>query len=253
METVLTGTNFWIAAGAAVFAGISKTGFGSGPAFVASAIVALVIDPALALAVMLPVLMAVDVSALRSYWKGWHKPSARGLIWGSLPGIALGAMLLSVVSDDAMRVVIGAVALAFPVFQLAKARGWILARGTGFSWPAAYGFGAATGFTSFISHAGGPPVAMFLLNQRDMDKTTYQSTTVIVFWAINAMKAVVYAGMGIFTLAAIWTSATLIPFALIGAWIGVRAHRAIPDPAFFAIAYFLLVATGIRLIWLGLT
>ena len=253
MEVLLTGSAFWIAAGAAVFAGIAKTGFGSGPAFVASAVLALVIDPALALAIMLPVLMVIDISGLTAYWKKWDEPSVRGLTWGAVPGIALGAALISVVSDDAMRVLIGAVALAFPLFQMARMRGWVRGYGTGFNRPAALGFGALAGFTSFVSHAGGPPVTMFLLSQPNMDKTTYQSTTVVVFWAINAMKAVVYAAIGIFTLAALVASLTLMPFALLGAWIGVKAHHAVPDRAFFIFAYGLLIATGIRLIWLGLT
>ena len=170
-----------------------------------------------------------------------------------MPGIALGAALISVVSDDVMRVLIGLIALGFPVFQLARKRGWIKGHGGGFNPVAATGFGALTGFTSFVSHAGGPPVAMFLLSQPEMGKTTYQSTTVIVFWAVNAMKAVVYAGMGIFTLAALGASLVLTPFALLGAWIGVRAHHAVSDRVFFTLTYMLLIATGIRLIWIGLT
>jgi uncharacterized membrane protein YfcA len=44
----------------------------------------------------------------------------------------------------------------------------------------------------------------------------------------------------------------LAPFALLGAWIGVRAHRIMPERAFFAVTYVLLTITGIKLIWDGL-
>ena len=52
---------FMIAAPAVVFAGISKGGFGSGAAFVAASILALTLPPGLALGVMLPLLMLMDV------------------------------------------------------------------------------------------------------------------------------------------------------------------------------------------------
>ena len=59
---------FLIAAPAVVFAVISKGGFGSGVAFVSAAILALVIEPGEALAIMLPLLMLIDLVTLRPYW-----------------------------------------------------------------------------------------------------------------------------------------------------------------------------------------
>ena len=46
-----------ISAGAVVFAGISKGGFGSGAAFVSAAILATIINPGQAIGIMLPLLM----------------------------------------------------------------------------------------------------------------------------------------------------------------------------------------------------
>jgi hypothetical protein len=116
-----------------------------------------------------------------------------------------------------------------------------------FAWLA----GLVGGFTSFVSHAGGPPTAIFLLSQ-GLSKTAFQATTVVSFWAINWMKVVPYAYLGIFSLETLKASVVLAPFALIGAWIGVRAHRLVPERAFFALTYSLLVATGLRLIWVAL-
>ena len=59
---------FFAIAGAAVtFAGISKGGFGSGAAFAAAAILALVVEPAMALGIMLPLLMLIDFATLKPY------------------------------------------------------------------------------------------------------------------------------------------------------------------------------------------
>ncbi|NHX27949.1 TSUP family transporter, partial [Escherichia coli] len=106
--------------------------------------------------------------------------------------------------------------------------------------------------TSFISHAGGPPVAVFLLAQ-GLGKTTFQATTVLVFWAINLLKFVPYAALGIFSGDTLRADLILAPFALIGAWLGVRAHRLMPERAFFAVTYVLVSVTGAKLIWDGLT
>ena len=76
---------FFLVAGPAVlFAGISKAGFGSGAAFASASILALVVEPGLALGVMLPLLMLIDVSSLKPYWRKWSTPDVRLLIIGGL-------------------------------------------------------------------------------------------------------------------------------------------------------------------------
>nr|WP_275403019.1 sulfite exporter TauE/SafE family protein [Roseibacterium persicicum] len=237
----------------ALLAGISKGGFGGSLGFASSAILAVVVEPGVALALMLPVLMAIDVAAVRAFWGRWDAPSAQAILLGALPGLALGALLFHVVSSDGIRVLIGLLAVGFPLFRLALARGWIGPRAGGFDRRKGWIAGTGVGFTSFVAHAGGPPFAMFMLGQGGIDKTRYHATSVIVFWVVNALKAGIYTWMGLFTWSLLGASATLIPVALLGAWIGMRAHKAIPDRVFFAVAYTALVLTGLKLLWDGLT
>lgn len=236
---------------AILFAGISKGGFGSGAAFVGGAILAFVVPPGLALGITLPLLMLVDAATLRPFWRQWHWPSAKGMIIGAVPGCIIGAVLYTMVDADVFRLLIGAICIAFVAFQMARNLGLLAVRQIPFSRPFAWIAGLVGGFTSFVSHAGGPPTAIFLLSQ-GLSKTTFQATTVLTFWAINWMKVVPYAYLGIFSLESLKASALLAPFALIGAWIGVRAHRLVPERAFFALTYVLLMATGLRLIWVAL-
>ncbi|MBE0412024.1 sulfite exporter TauE/SafE family protein [Yoonia sp.] len=237
---------------AIMFAGISKGGFGSGAAFVGGAVLAMVVPPGAALGIVLPVLMVIDAATLKPYWRKWHWPSAKGIIIGALPGIVLAALIYAYVNADVFRLLIGVICLAFVAYQLARARGWLSVRQMAFSRTGAWIAGGVAGFTSFISHAGGPPVAVFLLSQ-GLAKTTYQATTVIAFWAINWIKVLPYAYLGIFGWDTIMGSVVLAPFALIGAWVGVRMHHFVPERLFFGLTYVLLVATGVRLIWLALT
>lgn len=243
---------FAIALPAVIFAGISKAGFGSGAAFASSSILAIVLPPGQALGIMLPLLMLVDLASLKPYWKRWSWPESRALMLGGLPGVALGAALYKVTDDDAIRLLIGLISIGFVVWQIGVGRGWIRLGRHPLPESGGYWAGLIAGFTSFVSHAGGPPAAVYLLG-RHLDKTAYQASTVLVFWAINLFKAVPYSFLGIFTLQTLLADLYLAPAALIGAWLGVRAHHWIPDRAFFALAYVLLGITGVKLIWDALT
>lgn len=243
---------FVIAAPAVVFAGISKGGFGSGAAFAASSILALIVPPGLALGVMLPLLMLMDVASLRPYWGEWRWHEARLLILGGIPGVALGAALFSVVDDDGFRVLIGVISVAFVIWRFCMSRGLItVLEGDVPDWQGGIA-GFAAGFTSFVSHAGGPPAAVYLLS-RGLKKTEYQASSVIVFWVINIVKFIPYAFLGMFTLETGQANLALAPFALIGTWIGVKAHHMVPERVFFAFTYVILMITGIKLMFDGLT
>ena len=243
---------FLVAIPAVLFAGVSKAGFGSGAAFASASILALVIAPGQALGIMLPLLMLMDVAALRPYWKRWSWPDARLLVLGGLPGVALGAALYRVAEPDLFRFLIGAISLGFVVWQASVRAGLIRERTSEMPlWGGALA-GAVAGFTSFVSHAGGPPAAVYLLS-RKLGKTEFQATTVLIFWLINIAKFVPYAFLGIFTLQTLIMDLLLAPFALIGAWLGVRAHHLVSDRVFFGITYVALTLTGSKLIWDALT
>lgn len=237
-----------IGALAAIFAGVSKGGFGSGAAFASASVLALVLPPAQALGIMLPLLMLIDLATLRPYWNRWSWPDARVLLWGALPGTALGALLYTVANADVFRFLIGGISLAFVAWQIATRSGVMAPREVPLPSWAGVVAGVVAGFTSFVSHAGGPAAAVYLLSQR-IDKTRFQATTVLLFALLNAVKIVPYAGLGIFSVETIKLDLILAPFALLGAWLGVKAHWLVPERVFFSITYVALTLTGLKLIW----
>lgn len=243
---------FALAAPAVVFAGISKGGFGSGASFASASILALVIDPGLALGVILPLLMLIDVATLRPYWGAWDWRVSGLMILGALPGVALGALLYARTDADVFRVLIGAISIGFVLFQVGRSRGWIRIAAQALPDWVGVVTGTVAGFTSFVSHAGGPPAAVYLLSLGG-SKTRYQANTVLIFTAVNVAKFVPYAFLGMFTAQTAYVNVLLAPFALLGAWLGVRAHHWVPERAFFRLTYVLLCVTGAKLIWDGLT
>ena len=240
-----------IATFATVFAGISKGGFGSGAAFASAAILATIIEPGSAIGIMLPLLILMDFVSLKPYWRKWVSRESWILVVGSIPGVILGALLYSNISADFFRFLIGIICLAFVFWQALQT--WTIIQKPIRPLSDFFGIflGCFAGFTSFISHAGGPPAAIYLLSKKPT-KTEYQATTVIVFWAVNLAKAVPYTFLGLFTLETLFLDLILAPFALLGVWIGVKAHYMISEHLFFSFTYILLILTGARLIWVAL-
>ncbi len=236
---------------AVIFAGISKGGFGSGAAFASAPLLVMVVDPITAIGVMLPLLMLIDVCTLKPFWRRWDFEASKLVILGALPGVALGVLFYRIAPVDMFRVLIGAIALAFVVWQLIQKWGIYQVKPKRFGSSVGLGTGVAAGFTSFVSHAGGPPVAVYLLGM-GFDKTRYQASSVLIFWAINLFKVVPYTLLGIFTIETLLADLVLAPFALLGVFIGVKAHWRIPEPVFMTITYILLAITGSKLLWDGM-
>lgn len=238
--------------GAALFAGISKGGFGSGAAFASASMLALVLPPAQALGIMLPLLMLIDASTLRPYWRRWSWPDARAMLWGGIPGTALGAALYTIADADLFRLLIGGISLGFVGWQISIRSGLVRPRGAPLPGWAGVLAGVGAGFTSFVSHAGGPVAAVYLLS-RGLEKTRFQATTVLLFALLNVVKFIPYAWLGIFTIDTLKLDLILAPFAILGAWLGVKAHWLVPERVFFAVTYVALTLTGLKLIWDALT
>jgi len=243
---------FLFAIPAVLFAGLSKGGFGSGAAFAAAPFLALAIEPALAVGLMLPLLMLMDVAGLRAFWRGWNWPVARALMIGMVPGVLIGALIFRQTNPDVLRFLIGSVAVGFVLFQFAKARGWLQIAKRAPSTPRGILWGSIAGFTSFVSHAGGPPAMVYLLSQ-SLDKRAFQSTTVLAFWWVNLIKVPPYAMIGMFTPQTLLANVFLAPVALIGVMSGVWLHNRMSDRLFFGFAYVFLLLTGAKLIYDALT
>ena len=101
-------------------------------------------------------------------------------------------------------------------------------------------WGGVAGFTSFIAHAGGPPVGVFLLQQK-LDKTIFQATTVFFFTFVNFVKLIPYSMMGQFNGDILWVSLIFLPLAPIGMIIGIKLHHRVSPSLFYLICLFFVI------------
>jgi uncharacterized protein len=244
---LITDPLFYAAAIPAVLlTGISKGGFGSALGGVAVPLMALAISPVQAAAVMLPILCLMDLVGVRAYFRKWDTANLKIMLPGALLGIAIGALTFGMLSESAIRLLIGGLAIAFPVnnwLGLAarqQAAGRSAAKGVFWS--------AVSGLTSFIAHAGGPPVMVYLLPQR-LDKVRYVATISVFFTFVNAAKLAPYAWLGQFSPDNLATSLVLAPLVPLGVRFGMWLQDRIDTRWFYRIAQTGLLLTGIQLVY----
>ena len=84
-----------------------------------------------------------------------------------------------------------------------------------------------------------------------LGKTAFVATLVAFFAATNYAKLGVYAGLGLFTLPNLATSAVLAPLIPLGLWLGLVLHDRIPQEPFFKALYAFLILIGGKLVWDG--
>jgi uncharacterized membrane protein YfcA len=240
---------YLLAVPAVLILGISKGGFGGGLGALAVPLVALAVSPIQAAAVLLPILCVMDLQGAWVYRGRWDKANLKILIPAALIGLAIGTYSFRYLDAQAIRLIIGTVAVGFTVHHwLSGLRGVHGARAAhalrGTFW------GAVSGFTSFIAHAAGPPLSVYLLPQR-MDKTRFLATTIIFVLFMNYVKLVPYAWLGQFSSENIYTSLALLPLAPLGMGLGIWMHRIVPEKVFYRICYLLLFLAGLKLLFDG--
>ena len=229
--------------------GIAKGGFGGAVAILAVPLMTLVMPPAQAAAIMLPILVVMDFVVIYSFRGHFDRRALQLLLPGAMVGVLGGYLLADAMDDNVMRMLVGVVALAFGAQSLS---GWLSHVGREHHATSAGFFGALAGFTSFSIHAGGPPLTMYLLPKR-LPPMVYAGTAGLFFWVVNLAKLPPYFALGQFTADNLRYAVVLVPLAPVGVLIGRRLVK-LSNPRFYyrLIALFLVIV-GAKLCWDGYT
>lgn len=246
---MITDPIFYAAAIPAVlFVGISKGGLGAIALF-GVPIMALVVSPVQAAAIMLPILLIMDAVAIRSYWGEFDKQLLKDMLPAAVGGIAFGWATAIYVDDAMLRLLLGIMTLLFAL----KYYFW---RGDDQPQPRNRfkamlgGFGA--GYTSFVSHAGAPPYQLYTLPLQ-MDRRLFAGTSVLFFAIANIIKLIPYFALGQLDTGNITTSVVLMPLAFFSTLLGVWLVKIVSQEAFYRIVYGALLLVSVKLIWDGLS
>ena len=240
--------NFYLfALPAVLLIGLAKGGF-SGLGALGTPLMAIgIADPVKAAAILLPILIAQDVVGVAAFRKSWDGSILAAMLPGAIVGIGLGYLLAAYVSADAVMTALGGISILFGVYRLWIERGGrIAASSNSPGWVGSL-FGVATGFTSQIAHAGGPPFQMWVM-PKQLHRDVFVGTSAIFFAIINWIKVPAYVALGQFTRENAVASAILLPVAVLASLAGVKLVRRVSVERFYTIIYLLMIAAGAKLL-----
>ena len=234
---------------AVILMGLSKGGF-SGLGLLSLPLMAQVVSPITAAAIMLPVLMAQDVVTVWSYRRDYDRLTLATLLPGAALGILAGYLLAARVADGAVVLAIGLISVVFALRNLVSgARAALPA--TRANYAQGTFWGALSGFTSMIAHAGGPPYQIYTMPLR-LPPAVFVGTGALFFALINVIKVAPYVALGQFTTQNLTASLALLPVAILSTIAGVWLVRRVPVQRFYGIIYALLLLVGLKLTYDGL-
>ncbi|MDX1733944.1 MAG: sulfite exporter TauE/SafE family protein [Halioglobus sp.] len=228
---------------------IAKGGFGGPIPVLSVPLMALVMPPTQAAAILLPILVVMDALVVRAYWGVFDRRALQLLLPGALVGIAVGYLFADAMNEHYMRILIGVLSLAFGAFTL-------LSPGSGGAREHSLGggtlFGTLAGFTSFSIHAGGPPLTMYLM-PKQLSPVLFAGTAGIFFAVVNVVKLFPYYLLGQFSSDNLVYSLVLVPLAPIGVKLGHYLVRRSEPTFYYRVISFFLIVLGVKLLWDGVT
>lgn len=233
---------------AVILAGISKAGLGGAVGGLAVPVMSLAIAPPRAVAILLPILLVMDAMGLFAFRGKIDHAVLRVAIPAGLVGTVLGWWLFRTVDERWIRGLIGAEAVIFALQRLLEGQ----AAWTGAPRPLRTGraafWSAVSGFTSFVSHAGGPPM-MQLMMPLKLHREIFVGTMAWYFAAINFSKIGPYGALGLLDETQLATSLALMPAVPVGYVLGLVLLRKASPALFVRVATVALLATGCKLLW----
>ena len=235
---------------ATLLVGVAKAGFGGGVGVIATPLVALAVPVPEAAALMLPILIGTDVFTVGQYRSNLSMPDLRLLLPAAIVGVFAGALTFDALTEHerSLKAAVGVLALAFVGWRLVAPR--LLGRLQGAAPPSvAWGgvMGAVAGFGSTLAHAGGPPLTVYLL-PRGLGRHTFVGTIAWFFFALNLIKLVPYAWLGLLSIERLALALMMLPLAWIGTWLGIRLLGSIDEVLFTRLVMVVLTLTGLQLI-----
>lgn len=238
---------YLVAVPAVLLMGLSKSGLG-GFGALATPLMALAIPVPQAAAIMLPLLLVMDAAGVKALFLERDRELLRLLLPAGLLGTVVGTLSFGVLSTQAVAGIVGGLTLLFLAQRLLfppRADAPPPPRWLGFL------LGIASGFTSFVAHAGTPPISAYVLPLR-LPPLRFAATMAIFFAAVNLSKWIPYAWLGLIDARNMATSLLLVPLAPLGVWLGVKLVRRMKPGLFYGLFNIGLLLTGLKLLWDGL-
>lgn len=240
---------FVLASISVIVVGISKSGFGAGLGALSLPLMASQSSIHEALAILLPLLIAIDLVGLRRFLKNADRRILKLVLLPAAFGMLLGYLFFSVITPKILSLSIGIFTLLFLIQSLVISR-LDLKKAKPFPWLGRL-MGGVSGFTSFVAHIGGPPITIYMLREK-VSPMIYTSTLGIFFAVMNFGKLVPYAYLDLLNLDQLATSILFLPLVPVGVYLGFYLAGKISVKWYYIIVQIFLLIASIKLITDGL-
>ncbi len=242
----LTLIEWIIVAFCAIGIGFTKTGI-SGSGLLIVAILASIFQAKPSVGLILPMLCIADIFAIRYY----HHHADWSKLWQLLPwaliGIALGLFIGNIISDTEFRIVLAVIILSSLVIMISRSRKNIKAPIKTSKWLTIF-TGLAGGFTTMISNAAGPIMSIYLLHINP-GKYTFMGTRAWFFFIVNLIKLPLHIFFWkTITVKTLVLTLSMLPAIALGAFIGIKVVKYIPERLFRIIIIILVAAACIKML-----
>ncbi|MBJ2135862.1 sulfite exporter TauE/SafE family protein [Paraglaciecola agarilytica] len=222
--------------------GMSKTGV-AGVALFTIPIMAIIFGGKDSSGLMLPLLVMADLFAVTYYRRHVNWSYLVKLFPSAAVGVILATLIGNYIDDQLFRSVMGIiifVSLAIMLWMETANKNAI----PDYMWFAIL-MGLLGGFTSMIGNLAAAVMALYLLSMR-LPKNEYIGTGAWFFLAVNVFKVPfhVFAWHTI-SLNSFYLNVALLPIIALGAFVGIRIVRIIPEKQY---RWLILAATGIAAI-----
>ena len=236
---------YWsLALAASFFVGASKGGLPL-VGLLSVPLLSLVMPAGLAAGLILPIYILSDLYGLWIYRREYDTRNIAILVPAGAIGICIGWATAHVTNEDMVKFFVAIIGLAYCLDAVTKT--WRVVPSKSADVPRGLFWGTIAGFTSFVSHAGGPPYNIFVLPQK-LPKMVYAGTTTIVFAIVNLMKLPPYWFLGQVNVASLEKCLVLGPVSLVGAYLGYEFTKILPTKLFFRAVEIALFLVSVLLI-----
>jgi uncharacterized membrane protein YfcA len=114
-------------------------------------------------------------------------------------------------------------------------------------------FSAASlaGLLGSLYGISGPPLIIYFKSKK-MGKRMFRAALMSIFLSMSIVRTLVYGGLGFYTKPLLLSFVLLLPFSFFGLYLGYKAHDYVPEPIFKKITSFILLLSGILLVFKNL-
>ena len=232
-----------------IVVGISKSGFGAGLGVLSLPLMASQSTLNEALAILLPLLIAIDLVGIRRFLKNANWRILKLILPAAFFGMLLGMIFFTVITPKALTLFVGVFIMLFLIQMLVTSH-FDLRDAKPYPWLGRL-MGITSGFTSFVAHNGGPPITIFMLRE-NLLPMVYTSTLGVFFAFINIGKLGPYAYLDLLHFKQLATSAILLPCVPVGVYLGFYLAEKISVKWYYRIVQFFLLVASVKLIADGL-